>query len=471
MGTAPHLLSALHFRGDWDNLPGGSRQYGQLPALWRNLRLFITHCPFPEMQSVSINPVQQGQRAAVLDVLRGFALLGICLANAGYFSLYIFQQKEALALLPTAAADRWFSFFHLAFIEGKFYSLFSLLFGIGFAILFFRKAEESGKGLYFFYRRLFFLLLFGLAHSFLLWDGDILFFYAVIGALLPLFRHRSNRVLLGWSVALLLLPLLFDVLKVASDGAWNISRPFLEQATKLDRKAGITEANISSWLITHDRYSDLLAWCRSGFWWSWQTRLDTNRVPKVLAMFLLGLYAGRTRLYLRVAEEAPLLRRVRAWCLGIGIPAGIAHAYFGQDGRALPAAAGLWDTLTYALNVAPLAIGYACTLALWYTAGAGRRLRWLEPAGRMALTNYIGQTVLGIALYFGIGAGLGARVGPAVYMPVALAVFALQVAFSHLWMRHFDFGPLEWLWRGLTYGKRLPIRKRRRAEAVPAPAP
>ena len=109
--------------------------------------------------STNALPVHTNQRADILDVLRGFALLGICLANAGYFSLFIFQKPEQLALLPTAVADRWLKYFHFAFIEGKFYSLFSLLFGIGFAIIFFQKNGATKKGLFFFYRRLFFLML------------------------------------------------------------------------------------------------------------------------------------------------------------------------------------------------------------------------------------------------------------------------------------------------------------------------
>ena len=129
--------------------------------------------------TTSTLPVLTTQRADILDILRGFALLGICVANAGYFSLFIFQKPEQLALLPTSEADRWLKYFHYALIDGKFYSLFSLLFGIGFAIIFFQKKGATKEGLFFFYRRLFFLMLFGLAHGFLMWDGDILFFYAL----------------------------------------------------------------------------------------------------------------------------------------------------------------------------------------------------------------------------------------------------------------------------------------------------
>jgi uncharacterized protein len=407
-----------------------------------------------------ITPIQPKERAEVLDVLRGFALLGICIANAGYFSLYIFQKPDQLALLSTAPVDTWLKHFEFAFIVGKFYSLFSLLFGIGFAIIFFQKNAGTKKGLYFFYRRLFFLMLFGLIHSFLIWDGDILFFYAIAGALLPLFRNSSDKTLVSLFVLLIISSLFIDMLKVISDGNWNMSKAFFEIATHYDKQAGITENNIPTWLIVNDSYKDLLGWNRSGFWWSWQFRLDSNRFLNVLAMFLLGLYIGRKKIYSKLSEYKPLLRRVQLLGLGIGIPAGIAYAYFNVDGKSLPTSAGMWDTFSYELNVATLSIGYAATIALWYINNTNNKLlQWLQPVGQMALTNYLAQTVFGISIYYGIGAGLGANIGPSFFIPLAIDIFILQVIYSNIWLKYFNYGPLEWVWRSLTYGKKQPMKK------------
>lgn len=407
------------------------------------------------------SPLQQEERADILDILRAFALLGICMANAGYFSLYIFQKPATMQAMPTATADRWLSWFHFAFIDGKFYSLFSLLFGIGFSIIFLRNKKTGRNGLAIFYRRLIILLLFGLCHSLLLWDGDILLFYALTGMLLPLFRNCSDKTLLMLATTFLLSPLLFDLLKVITAGRWNISRPFLLQALATDKKAGITEDNVDNWLMQHRSYSDLLTWSRSGTWWSWQLRLDSNRIPKVLGMFILGLYAGRNGLYIHLEKYRSLFRKIQRWGFALGIPAGIAHAWFEFDHQVLPAPAGLYDTLSYALNVVPLSLAYTTTIVLWYM---NRRdsafLQSIKPAGRMALTNYIMQTLLGITIYYGIGFGLGTRVGPAIFLPVAMAIFMLQVIYSNWWFRHFSYGPLEWIWRMLTYGRRLPIKKR-----------
>ncbi|RYY96620.1 MAG: DUF418 domain-containing protein [Chitinophagaceae bacterium] len=409
-----------------------------------------------------------GSRADLPDLLRGFALLGICVANAAVLSLYVFQPPAAQAALPTAATDHWARIFHFTFIDGKFYSLFSLLFGLGFAIIFYERNGSSGRGLRYFYRRLLVLAAFGLAHSLLIWEGDILLFYAVVGAFLPLFRRCSGRTLLVTAALLLLSPLLFDAAKVLTEGRWNLSAPVLARALAQDAAGGISEAALKDWVLVHDRYSDLLTWNRSGFWWNLQLRLDSNRAPKVLALFLIGLWAGRARIYARPAEFEAGLRKVLRYGLLVGIPFGLAHAWAEGDGRALPAAAGLLDTLTYAGNTAPLALAYAAAFSLWYVRRPGAALlRVLRPVGRMALTNYIAQSVFGVGLYYGIGAGLGGRVGPTVFLPVAVAFFCVQVAWSHAWFRYFEFGPLEWVWRQLTYGRRLPLRR----TPVPAPLP
>ena len=210
---------------------------------------------------------ENNQRAGILDALRGFSLLGICMANAGVFSLYVFKSLEQRAALSTAATDRYLAFFHYGFIEGKFYSLFSLLFGIGFAIIFYQKNGSSKKGMIFFYKRLFFLMLIGLVHSLYVWDGDILFFYALVGALLPLFRNLSNKALLTWVVLLLLSPVIFDLLKIFTEGKWIISHPFLILALNQDNKMGLTPENLGTWLINHKSYNDLLNWSQSGFFW------------------------------------------------------------------------------------------------------------------------------------------------------------------------------------------------------------
>lgn len=414
-------------------------------------------------------PIPQYERASILDVLRGFALLGTIITNSAVFSLYVFQAPETLKSFGTAPIDEVLNFLIHVFIEGKFYSIFSLLFGIGFSIIIARNMRKGKNALGIFYRRILILLILGLCHSFLIWDGDILFFYAVLGLILPLFRNLSNKKLLWLTGILLLSPLLFDLLKIISKGTWNLALPFLFKALALSKEYGIEDPYPGNWLIEYNTYSDLLKWTDSGFWYGWFLRMDGNRVVKVLAMFLLGLYLGRNQFYLQLQKHKTTLIMVQKLGLGIGIPAGIAMAWFAGDGKYLPEPAGILDTLFYALNVAPLALAYIATLALWYSKGKFQKvLATLQPVGRMALTNYVMQSLLGILIYYGLGFGLGGKFGPAGYIPIALIVFIFQLVFSHWWLSYLDYGPLEWIWRQLTYWKRLPIVSEKKRSGLSA---
>ena len=143
-----------------------------------------------------ISPVKTSERYVILDALRGFALLGICMANFPEFSLYTFLSPEAAAAMPTAVADTITRYLLYILVDGKFYTLFSLLFGIGFSIII-RNAERKGaNGFRIFYRRMGMLLLFGFLHLMFIWSGDILMLYALLGMLLPLFRRASDKN--GW---------------------------------------------------------------------------------------------------------------------------------------------------------------------------------------------------------------------------------------------------------------------------------
>ncbi|HEY0092063.1 MAG TPA: DUF418 domain-containing protein, partial [Flavobacterium sp.] len=394
------------------------------------------------MKESAVLPIETGQRSDILDILRGFALLGICIANSGYFSMYIFQSEASRASMPFPLIDQWLKYFHIAFVDGKFYSIFSMLFGIGFAIIIYSK-EGLGNKLTLFYRRLFILFAFGLAHAILIWDGDILMFYALSGMFLPLFRKFRPRTLLIVATVLLFSPLLFDWVKVWTNNDLNMSNPLLKLALEQDKQSGITEQSLHNWLIVNNTYQDILAWNRSGFWWSWQMRIDGNRIQKIFAMFLIGLAVGQMKLYCRIEEFKPLLKRIMVWSLVVGTIAGIAKVFFETDEVSLPKPGGLFDTLTYALNVAPLALGYCLVIALMHNSNNGNKVfEWMKPVGRMALTNYILQTVICISIYYGIGLGLASRVGPSFFIPMAVFIFLLQVVYSRIWLSYFNFGPL-----------------------------
>jgi uncharacterized protein len=405
-------------------------------------------------------PVPSSDRSDILDVLRGFAILGIFMANSAGFALYMFMDDAAKKALPSYAADDFLDQLMTAFIDGKFYSLFSLLFGIGFTIILDRNQKAGRNPLAIFYRRIFILTLLGLGHMFLLWPGDILFLYALIGMILPLFRNLTNKTLLILSVFLIFSPIVFDLAKVISDGAWNLSGPFEEMAIRIDEANGITDQNYRTFVVDNPTYQSILEWSRGGFFWRFEHIIGSNRIPKVLAMFLIGFVVGRKMIYSNLEGNKLLLAQVQKWGFLIGIPASIAFTYFMHDGIRLPKPLGLSDTLFYALSVIPLSLAYTTSICLlWLKPDWQSKLKILAPVGRMALTNYIMQTVAGILIYYGIGLALGGKTGPVLFLPIAVGVYVIQVVYSNIWFRYFRFGPLEWIWRMLTYGKTLDIRK------------
>jgi uncharacterized protein len=208
---------------------------------------------------------------------------------------------------------------------------------------------------------------------------------------------------------------------------------------------------------------------QTGFFYRYSYIIESNRMMKVLGMFVLGLYAGRNLMHARLAEQVPLLRCICKWGFAVGIPVNLAMAFFEIDGKAVPTPAGLFDTLLYTLGVVPLSLAYTAAVCLFWVRTKGQN-RWqtLAPVGRMALTNYLAHTFICITLFYGIGFGLGGNIGPVVFFPVAVAIYGVQLLYSRWWFRHFHYGPLEWIWRQLTYGKRLPARKIAVKESFPA---
>ena len=403
-----------------------------------------------------ISPVKASERFAILDVLRGFALLGICMANFPEFSLYNFLPQEAKSSMSTAVQDNATRWLLYLFVDGKFYTLFSLLFGIGFSIIL-RNAERKGaNGLRIFYRRMALLLVIGFAHLMFIWSGDILMLYALLGMLLPLFRRVSDRGLLRASAFFLLLPVVVDALAEAF--GVRLSAAAVRAQWHYCDLYGITEENFGHWLRDADSYREVFQFLVQGALVRVQEFVDGNRYFKVFGLFLLGFHIGRNRMYAGLEARVRLLRRVAAWGFGAGLPLSVLYAWSGMNGHPWGNAV---HTLVYTASVYPLGLAYLCGFCLLY-------LRWRKAAvwmalaapGRMALTNYIGQSVAGMFLFYGIGLGWGAQVGLAQTEVVALAVYVAQMLVSRWWLSAFRFGPLEWIWRMLTYGRRFELRKR-----------
>jgi len=237
----------------------------------------------------------------------------------------------------------------------------------------------------------------------------------------------------------------------------------MEIGLYVDKQNGIPQdQSVAYYLFQPDAgYDEVLKWNEAGFFYRYSRLFNNNRIPKVLAIFILGFYAGKKLMHVQLTENKTLLESIRLYGFTLGIPFSIALAFFETDKYVLPNdSIGMLDTIAYFLSVVPLCLAYAASFCLLWLKPSGQRiLRIIAPAGRMALTNYIMQSMIGILLFYNVGFGLGLKFGPVMLIPMATVIYILQVIFSSFWLRHFHFGPLEWIWRQLTYGKQLPLRK------------
>ncbi|MEG3179190.1 DUF418 domain-containing protein [Sphingomonas sp. LT1P40] len=379
------------------------------------------------------------ERIVVLDALRGFCLMGILFANALYFSGWDFMPPgRSIAQFGQAATERlWF--WHKLLVDGKFYTIFSMLFGLGFALQLDRVERRGVDGIRLFRRRLLVLLGFGVIHLVCIWDGDILMLYALLGLLLPFFRTVSNRALLATAFGLMLLPVVAaPAFQALGWAPWNVLFGLASYLTPqfLDPKLDLV-----AWLQRPD-WASFLEWKSSGWIFRIWGLFDSWRLPKVLGMMLLGMWAGRHLIAGTLLNNRRLLVGTAIVGAVVGLP--MSYLYAVSPGLNQTGIGSLLGTI-------PLALAYAALFILAWPV-AKPVLGLLAPAGRMALTNYLTQTLLGIAIYFGIGFGLAGHVGPFTVLAISLACFVLQMLWSILWLRHFAQGPMEWLWRRLTYG-------------------
>ena len=409
-------------------------------------------------------PVQTTQREIFMDVLRGFAILGIFIANLNGFSWYNGSAKATGPyLLP--GADNTMSFLHQMFIEGKFYSIFSLLFGWGIALQF-KRAEEKGiNALPTVRRRLFFMLLLGAVHL-LLWPGDIVFFYAILAFVLLPLRKLSNKTLLITGCLLVLSPILLYWLKMT----W----PVLNYPADLAIK---TASKVESSFFTIKSEQDFLNIMKHGNSWFEQVQMNVvgffyrynylffvSRIPKVFGIFLIGYVIGRSDFYKNILQH----KKIVYWAIGIGLVVGLPANYFlayymsnhGGDYWQLKTK-GLYQTIFYALGVAPLAMAYVGLFMLSFQKVAGKKvLSVFAPVGKMAFSNYILQTLIGSFVFLGPGLGYFGEVGPVYYTIFGVVVFIFQIILSTIWLKFFNYGPVEWIWRSATYKKWQPFLKK-----------
>lgn len=386
-----------------------------------------------------MNPVSPAERNFALDAWRGTALLGVLLVNMDSG----FRGSLFAHILNFHTHPGWINratdlVLALVF-EFKAFTVFSFLFGVGIGVQVERAAKRGHDTTRFLVGRFAVLLVIGLAHMLLIWNGDILTLYAVCGLLLIPFIRLSCRwlTIVGLAVILLSPYLPFFGSLFPSEAAM---RAQAELATRVYGTGSFAE-------IAALRVNEAVHFI---------SPLLIGVLPRTFGLMLLGIAAWRGRILQRPTEHRKLLGGILGIAGGFGAFTTTLELWAKETGNQLPIAL---DWL-YPYSVVLLAFAYGAGLLLCFGCGREERHGWLArlfaAAGRMALSNYLAQSVIFSLLFYGFG--LFGKLGSATASLIGVMVFTAQLIVSIWWLRHFRFGPVEWLWRSLTYGRRQPMK-------------
>jgi len=405
-------------------------------------------------------PTAPQERSHLLDIIRGFALLGILLMNIEYF------QRPLTAMMhgfnpEQAGLDYATAWGVYTFVQGKFYTMFSLLFGMGFVLFLDRAMEKTNAPRFLFFRRVFVLALFGFIHIVYIWGGDILLTYAIAGVLLLLFTKTPAKRLWKWGAALIIIPTLLFWL-----GAWGIQMGLNSEAgTEMLADFAQTRIEMQQMIaMGHEvyaagSYTEVLRYRLSEVALMYGGGGVIFFVPIVLGTILIGASFGRAGIFINPNEHRKAIRNMVFFGAIFGLPSALVVGIYGLDiEMMIPNYHGAMIFTLQAIANIGLCFAYMGILAVLYLGGK-KWLQHLAPAGRMALTNYLTHSIVFTTLFYGYGFGLYGEFGRFATTLMAIVLYAGQLWFSTWWLQRYQYGPMEWLWRSATYMKLQPMRK------------
>jgi len=391
------------------------------------------------------------QRIPLLDSMRGICLLGILLMNIQTYTLYDFiSAKEAAAMhwdnLSSLLSE---TFFLDIFVQGQFYTIYSFLFGLGFYLMLEKntRLELNGNKLYI--RRLTIMFFFGVIHS-ALWMGDVLHVYAIFGIPLIYFQKKKTAVIFRWAAGVFLCGILLDVFRTLffpplppSHSQELFSKDTLHMINTF-QKGPFTE-------ILKIQYDKLLKITIA------ITRSTMTGYEHIIILFLLGLIAGKTRFFHRITELKPAIKRavliILPFALALKVIAclPILNVHFLSPQQAVYEQ--LFIKMIRFTGILLMAFAYIGIITLLLHKSNSRIAFWLSNAGRLGLTNYLMQTVICMLLFYPFGLKLTGKLTLLQSLLLAVSIFIVQVICSNIWLRYYNMGPMEAIWRRFTYGK------------------
>ena len=399
------------------------------------------------------------ERIYLIDGLRGFALLGIVLAHisgwfiAGGIPTPVWQKYQND--LGTAIAN----YFGGIFIDGKFYTLFSFLFGLSFAIQLLQRKENDVNFIPRFMWRLVILFIIGFIHH-IHWKGDILGIYAVLGFVMILFRNASDKILwIGILFFILNIPI---IIRDTFQKTQPKEKPKTEKEQKMEGDKYEKETADSYNTLKKGTYTKVITQNFKDFKYKADFQFSSGRIYITLGFFLLGLWVGRKRLFENFEGKKLLFKKVM-WASLIANLFIIAFFIIMEQVK-------LWEKIGDWANIIANSLYtiHCVSMTLFYITGISlllnlKSMGWVldkfVAVGKMGLTNYLLQSTIGVMLFYGIGFGLAGEFNAGWCYLIGIGIFILQILFSKWWLTKFYYGPMEWLWRSTTYLKRQAMKK------------
>ncbi|RXG16035.1 hypothetical protein DSM03_103220 [Leeuwenhoekiella aestuarii] len=396
---------------------------------------------------MSTLPTKPNTRIEVLDIYRGFAVLGIFVVNIVIMHSTFINQDAYLAQF-TAPADLITQKVLQLFFYTKFFPIFSLLFGLGIAMQVLKRKNEHKPIKGFLSRRMFFLFLFGVLHIVFIWSGDVLHLYALLGFFTFIFIKLSNKIIITLALILLCFPFYDFFLESFFNTIHFEPYVYLSDYNGAKINDIITTGTYLEGL--HLRFLEYV------------TNLPMLLgflAPVALSMFLLGLFLGKNKI---VNKLELFIFKIKTPILVVALITNLYRVLFLEiltdlDCYKTELIRTLFIKLMVICDVA-MGLFYLWLIGwIWYYTPWQKVLNPLKYVGRMALTNYILQSFLGLILFSSIGFKLYETLKPVETLIIALILFCVQVILSKIWLKHFKYGPLEWIWRCLTYKRLIPI--------------